>query len=72
MTAHVFAGSDTGFVLEHAREMMRVIEAEHVCRFADAAAAHEDILRDSDDVRLDIFLGRSACRLLHQIAEITG
>ena len=43
MTAHVLARSDTGFVLEHAREMMRVIEAEHVCRFADAAAAHEDM-----------------------------
>ena len=71
MPAHVFARSDTRFVLEHAREMMRVIEAKHVCRFADTAAAHEDVFRDSDDVRLDIFLGRSACRLLHQIAEIT-
>ena len=71
MTAHVFAGSDTGFVLEHAREMMRVIEAEHVCRFADAAAAHENVFRDSDDIRLDIFLGGSTCRLFYQIAEIT-
>ena len=71
MTAHVLARSDAGFVLEHTREMMRVIEAEHVCRFADASAAHEDILRNSDDIRLDIFLGRSACGLLHQIAEIT-
>ena len=43
MTAHVLAGGDAGFVLEHAREMMRVIEAEHVCRFADASAAHEDM-----------------------------
>ena len=65
-------GRDARLRFEHAREMMRVIEAEHVCRFADAAAAHEDILRDSDDIRLDIFLGRSACGLLHQIAEITG
>ena len=32
MTAHVLARSDTGFVLEHACEMMRVIEAEHVCK----------------------------------------
>ena len=71
MTAHVLARSDTRFVLEHAREMMRVVEAEHVCRFADAAAAHEDILRDSDDVQLDIFLGGRTCRLLHQVAEIT-
>ena len=71
MTTHVLARSDAGFVLEHAREMMRVIEAEHVCRFADAAAAHEDILRDSDDIRLDIFLGGRTSRLFHQIAEIT-
>ena len=33
-------GSDTGFVLEHAREMMRVIKTQHVRRFADAATAH--------------------------------
>ena len=70
MTAHVLARSDTGFVLEHAREMMRVIEAEHVCRFADTSTAHKDILRNPDDVRLNIFLRRSACCLLHQIAEI--
>lgn len=57
MSAHVLARSDTGFVLEHARKMMRVIEAEHVCRFADISATHEDILRNSDDVRLYIFLG---------------
>ena len=30
MTTHVLTGSDAGFVFEHAREMMRVIEAEHV------------------------------------------
>ena len=65
MTTHVLTGSDAGFVLEHAREMMRVIEAEHVCRFADTTAAHEDILRNSDDVRLDIFLGGRTCRLFH-------
>ena len=32
MTAHVLTGSDTRFVLEHACEMMRVVEAEHVRR----------------------------------------
>ena len=41
MTAHVLAGSDAGFVFEHAREMMWVIEAEHVCRFADTSAAQK-------------------------------
>ena len=70
MTTHVFARSDAGFVLEHAGEMMRVIEAEHVCRFADTSAAHEDVFCNPDDVRLDIFLGGSACCLLHQIPEI--
>ena len=70
MTTHVLTGSDAGFVFEHAREMMRVIETEHICRLADAAAAHEDILRQPDDIRLDIFLGRSACRLFDQISEI--
>ena len=39
----VLTWSDIGFVLEHAREMMRVIATEHICRFADASAAHEDI-----------------------------
>ena len=72
MTAHVLARSDAGFVFEHAREMMRVIETEHIRRFADTTAAHEDIFRQKDDVRLDIFLGGSACCLFHQIAEITG
>lgn len=28
----ILTGSDTGFVLEHAREMMRVIETQHVRR----------------------------------------
>ena len=60
----VFSRSDTGFVLEHAGEMMRVVEAEHISRLADASAAHKDILRDSDDIRLDIFLGGRTCRLL--------
>ena len=72
MTTHVLTGSDAGFVFEHAGEMMRVIEAEHVCRFADTAAAHEDILRQPDDVGLNIFLGGRTSRLLYQIAEITG
>lgn len=71
MTAHVLARSDTGFVLEHACEVMRVVETQHIRRFADATAAHEDILRDSDDVRLDIFLGGRTCRLFDQVAEIT-
>ena len=71
MTTHVLAGGDAGFVFEHAREMMRVIEAEHIRRFADASAAHEDIFRYPDDVRLNIFLGGRTCCLLHQIAEIT-
>ena len=71
MTAHVLTGSDTRFVLEHAGEMMRVIETEHICRFADASAAHEDVFRQPDDVRLDIFLGGRTRRLLHQITEIT-
>ena len=57
MTTHVLTGSDAGFVFEHAREMMRVVEAKHICRLADTTAAHKDILRDSDDVRLNIFLG---------------
>ena len=71
MTAHVLTGSDTRFVLEHAREMMRVVEAEHVRRLTDTSAAHEDVFCDSDDVRLDIFLGGRTRRLLHQVAEIT-
>ena len=41
MTTHVLTGSDAGFVFEHAGEMMRVIETEHVCRFADATAAQK-------------------------------
>ena len=61
----VFSRSDAGFVFEHAGEMMRVIETEHICRFADTSAAHEDVFRNPDDVRLDIFLGGSACRLFH-------
>ena len=71
MSAHVLTGSDSGFVLEHAREMMRVIKTQHVRRFADTSAAHENVFRDSDDVRLDIFLGGRTRRLLHQITEIT-
>ncbi len=63
MTAHVLARSDTGFVLEHACEVMRVIEAQHIRRFADTTAAHKDVFRDLDDVRLDIFLGGRTCRL---------
>ena len=48
MTAHVLARSDAGLVLEHACEVMRVIEAQHIRRFADTTAAHKDVFRDSD------------------------
>ena len=51
--------------------MMRVVEAEHIRRFADTTAAHEDVFRDSDDVRLDIFLSGRTRRLFDQIPEIT-
>ena len=67
----VFSRGDAGFVFEHAGEMMRVIEAEHVSRLADAAAAHEDVFRQTNDVRLDIILGRRTRCLFDQVPEIT-
>lgn len=51
MTPKVLARSDAGFVLEHAGEMMWIIESEHICRLADTAAAHEDILRQTDEIK---------------------
>ena len=51
MSAHVLTRSDTRFVLEHAREMMRVIEAEQVCSFADAVVRSRQLQMDSRQLK---------------------
>ena len=50
VAAQVLTGCEAGCVLEHAREMLRVIKTHHVRRFADVATAHFHL----DGVR-DIF-----------------
>jgi len=68
----VFSRSDAGFVFEHAGEMMRIIETEHVRRLADASTAHEDVLRQTNDVRLNIILGRRARCLFHNGCNLSA
>ncbi len=51
--------------------MMGKIEAEEARGFADVVAIHEQALGLVDDVIVDVTYGRSSCRLVDNVAEIT-
>ena len=51
--------------------MMGIIEAQEARGFADVVAVHEQALGLVDDVIVDVADGRSTCRLVDDVAEIT-
>ena len=51
--------------------MMGKIEAQKARGLADVVAVHEQALRLVDDVIVDVADGRSSCRLVDDVAEIT-
>ena len=51
--------------------MMGKIESQKVRGFADVVAVHEQALGLVDDVIVDVSDGRSSCRLVDDVAEIT-
>ena len=51
--------------------MMREIEAQEARGLANVVAVHEQALGLVDDVIVDVADGRSTCRLVDDVAEIT-
>ena len=51
--------------------MMGKIEAQKARGLADVVTVHEQALSLVDDVVMDVTDGRSACRLVDNVAEIT-
>ena len=67
----ILARREASHLLEEAGEMMGKIEAEEARGLADVVAVHEQALGLVDDVVVDVADGRSTCRLVDNIAEIT-
>ena len=51
--------------------MMGKIEAKEARGFADVVTVHEQALGLVDDIVVDVADGRSSCRLVDDVAEIT-
>ena len=67
----ILARREASHLFEEAREMMGKIEAQKARGLADVVAVHEQALRLVDDIVVNVADGRSTCRLVDNIAEIT-
>ena len=67
----ILARREPRHLLEEAGEMMGKIEAEEARGFADVVTVHQQTLGLVDDVIVDVTDGRSTCRLVDDVAEIT-
>ena len=67
----ILARREASHLLEEAGEMVGKIEAEEARGLADVVTVHEQALSLVDDVVVDVADGRSSCRLVDNIAEIT-
>ncbi len=67
----ILARRESSHLFEEAGEMMGKIETEEVRGLADVVAVHEQALGLVDDVIVDVSDGRSSCRLVDDVAEIT-
>ena len=67
----IFAWCEAGHLFEEAGEMMGKIETEKARGFADVVTVHEQALGLVDDIVVDVTDGRSSCRLVDNVAEIT-
>ena len=69
----IFVGRTPYYLLEQAREVLRIAESQRIGHFADRAAGVENaLLGDVDHLELDILLRRFSGLLFHQVAEIVG
>ena len=67
----ILARREAGHLFEEAGEMMGKIETKEPRGLADVVAVHEQALGLVDDVVVDITDGRSTCRLVDDVTEIT-
>ena len=67
----ILARREASHLLEEAGEMMREIEAKEARGLADVVTVHQQTLGLVDDVVVDVADGRSSCRLVDDVAEIT-
>ena len=69
----VLAGSHAYLLLEQAGEVLRILEAEAVGYLAERQGVVEDVLlRQADDLALDVALGGLSRLALDEVAEIAG
>ena len=71
LSPQILARREPSHLLEEAGEMMREIEAEEARSLADVVTVHEQALGLVDDIVVDVADGRSTCRLVDDVAEIT-
>ena len=67
----ILARCEASHLLEEAGEMMGKIEAKEARGLADVVTVHEQALGLVDDIVVDVADGRSSCRLVDDVAEIT-
>ena len=67
----ILARCKSSHFFEESSEMMGKIEAEEARGLADVVTVHEQALGLVDDIVVDIADGRSSCRLVDDVAEIT-
>ena len=67
----ILAWCKAGHLFEEAGEMMGIIEAQEARGLADVVAIHEQAFGLVDDIVVDVADGRSSCRLVDNVAEIT-
>ena len=69
----VFVRRAPGHFLEHAAQVMRVLEADFIGYFAHCfVRACQQILDTVDDSEVDVLNGRFACFLFDEVSEIVG
>ena len=67
----ILARRESSHLFEEAGEMMGKIETQEARGLADVVAVHEQALGLVDDIIVDVADGRSSCRLVDDVAEIT-
>ena len=67
----ILARREASHLLEETGEMMGKIEAQEARGLADVVAVHEQAFGLVDDIVVDITDGRSSCRFVDDVAEIT-
>ena len=71
LSPQILARREPCHLLEEASEMMGKIEAQEARGLADVVTVHQQTLGLVDDIIVDVTDGRSSCRLVDDVAEIT-